>query len=256
MPAKLETSWQRLRRSLHDAGPLYTAQNVVKTVMPEWLLRANTAFLVETDIRDWHRNQMADHEMRWATEKDADLFAQADMPREEFLGHLARGAHISICESDGVLGGYRIQETGDIDYYKWLRYRLARDVIWTTMAWTAPQFRGQGLHTRMQRFALSELSRQGYERKLASVDASNVSSIRATTKTSAVVGSVSFVRSFGLTVAWVNGQSKFGRWHNEDRLTLGSELFRKEPDRPCGPIDTARLERLIGKPTPRNLKQN
>ena len=191
---------QRFRRSLRTSGPLHTAQNIVKTIVPERVLWVNTAFIIEIDIRDWPRDQAPDPEMRWANEKDGKLFGQSGMSEAELLDYFAHGAQIAICERDDVLVGYFIYETGDIDYYPWLRYRLAPDVVWTSMAWTAPHYRGKGIHARVRHFAVSELSREGHVRTLASIDSLNISSLRASIKTCAIVGSVSFMRSFRLSV--------------------------------------------------------
>ena len=219
----------------------------MKTVVPERVLRVNTAFIFEADLRDWPHNPTEESEVRWATKADSKLFGQSGMSEAELLDYFAHGAQIAICERDEVLVGYFIYETGDIDYYPWLRYRLAPDVVWTSMAWTAPHYRGKGIHARVRHFAVSKLSREGHVRTLASIDALNISSLRASIKTCAIVGSVSFMRSFRLTAVWINGRMRIGGWHDGRRLELDSDLFRIVPNRPYGPVDTQYFERLISK---------
>jgi GNAT superfamily N-acetyltransferase len=247
MPSEPESPLQRLRRSCRDIGPRYAAQNVVKTCFPERVLHVNTAFIVEVDLRDWPRDQAPEPDMRWATEDDGKLFGQADMSKAELHDYLARGARVAICQREGVLVGFFTYETGNIDHLSWLRYRMAADIAWCSMAWTAPRFRGKGVHAHVHHFAVSELSRQGYVRTLASIDALNVSSLQATVKHSTIVGSLFAMRSFGLTAVWVNGQVRFGDWHEGKQLELDSDLFRVVPNRPYGPVDAKRFERLIGK---------
>ena len=247
MSTQAETYVQRLRRNLRELGPRYTAQNVIKTIAPERVLRANTMFIVAADLRDWPRDQTAHSKVRWATETDSPIFAQTDISVAEFLHQLAAGARIAIYEHDGEILGYFIYRTSDIKHHPWLRYRLAPDLIWHRMAWTAPQHRGKRVHTIVQNFALFELSRQGYVGMLASVDAVNTSSLRASIKECSVVGSVSFIRSLDLTAVWVNGRVRFGTWRSENPLVLASDLFQIDPNRRYGPVKTDHFERLINR---------
>lgn len=239
---------RRLRRSFREVGPRYTAQKIINAIFPKRVLWANTAFIIEIDIRDWPRDPTPDPEMRWANEKDGKLFGLSDMSEAKLLDYLGRGAQIAICERDGVVVGYFIYDTGDIDSYRWLRYRLTPDVVWTSMTWTAPQYRGKGIHGRVRQFAVSDLSRQGYVRMLASIDAANISSLRASIKKCSIVGSVSFIRLFDLTAVWVNGRMRVGRWHKGRWFEIYSDLFHIVPGRPYGPVDAEHFGRLIRDP--------
>jgi hypothetical protein len=248
MSAKRDSLVRRLRRSLHDLGPLYTAHNVVGTIFPKRVLRASTAFIVAADLPG-RTDPFGDPDVRWATETDAALLAQSDGTAAEFLEQFAAGAQIVVLECDKVLQGYFIYRTSSIDQYSWLRYRMPSNVVWHAMAWTAPAFRGQRVHTRIQDFAFAALARQGYVRMVASVDAVNIASLRSSMRECSLVGSVSYLRSFDLTAVWLNGRLRLGHWHQQRPLEVDTEMFRVIPNRPYGPVDPDHFERLVGKRT-------
>lgn len=236
----------RLRWSLREVGPLYTTQNLIKSVFPERVLRANTAFIVAADLRNRPPYE-ADPAIRWATEADVGLLAQSEATAPKLLEHFKLGAQIVVLARDGELWGYFIYRTKFFDQTTWLRYRMAPNVVWHSMAWTQPKFRGRRVHTHLQDFAFAELSRRGYTRMVASVDAVNISSLRSSTRECAVVGSVSHIRSGNLFFVWVNGCPRVGYWRRGNHLELDTDIFRVIPNRPYGPVDAAHFERLIGR---------
>jgi len=242
--AEPESLPRRFLLYFRQVGPLYTVQNVIKSVFPERILQAGTAYIFEADLRAWPRDGPIDSDVRWAEETDSRLMRQSGMSDESFHAYLAAGAHIAILRRDDDLHGYFMYESGDIEFYPWLRYRLEPDIAWTSMTWTAPRHRGEGVHGRIQQFALAGLSHMGYVRKIASVGAANIPSLRASIKKSVIAGTVSFVRSPVLTAVWVNGRMSVGRWNDGNPLSLGSDLFHIVPGRPYGIVDEGHFEQI------------
>lgn len=239
--------WRRFRRSLREVGLWYTCQNIIKTIFPERVLRANTAIIAEFNMRNLPPTAAPEPGMRWANRADTNFFVQAGILHDTLRDHFARGHRIFIFENGGELIGFRIYETNTIDQYQWLRFRLSRDVIWTSEAWVAPAHRGKGLHERIRMSALSELSRSGYVRQFGFIDAANISMLRASLKDCAVVGYISYLRCLGLTLVRVNSKTRLGLWGPHRPLELHSDLFQCDPARPYGLVKPKRIERIVGK---------
>ena len=242
---ELCTRWRRFQRSLREVGVLYTCQNIVKTVFPGRVLAANTAFVAEVDISRWPDSIAPDPCIRWAIPSDTEMFARAGVPIGAIQAYIARGARVAIYERNAEVLGFFIYDADCVELYDWIRFRLSPDVKWNAEAWVAPAHRGKGMHGRIRHFAVSEFCRNGYVRTLATIDAANIPSLRATIKKGAIIGCISYVRILGLTLVRINGAIRVGLWGPKHRLDLTSDMFKSDLAQPYGPTLQKRVQRLL-----------
>lgn len=239
------SSWHRSRRSLQQIGLFYTLQAGLKNVVPARFMSWRSFFLIDSIWPDASDADVSEEGIRMARPTDAARLEKTNGLARRLQECLDRDCKISICEMDGEITGVYVYDTSSHEYWDWLRFDLADDVLWATSVWVKPGQRGQDLLGRMRSFNARNLKSRGYNRVVAIVEARNIPSLRATLKIANIARACTYLRLFNFTMVWFDGQLSIGFWRPDNRLVVHSDELHLEPGEKLGRHKVRMLQRHI-----------
>lgn len=223
--ATIASQLRRGRRKILEVGPLYAMQLVLERLVPEILFQANAVVLTVNDLSMGADPGAPDRDTRWATVEDLDLLATSGGDPAELRARFARRGQAAILEEGGKLVAYRWYEPDYQDAYDWLRYVSPPNSVINSLAWVAPESRGQGVFARLKSFSSAEHARNGVRQAIGAIDLLNRNSLKASLRQNQIFGGFWFVRVLGLTILRAPGYTRIGWWGPGRRLELPLAIF-------------------------------
>lgn len=243
--ASLHNIWRRSWERLQEIEIFYSLQTKFKNVVPARLMIWKSFFFVEVDWRNLPVAHVSLEGIRKVNPSDATLLEEANLLVQPLQDYFERGARISICELNDEIVGISVYDTRSHKYSDWLQIDMTEDVIWNTRVWIAPGQRGKGLHHRIRAFSVGKLRPEGFHRSLAIVEASNVSSLRASLKGANIACACTYFRLLNFTMVWLDGRLRVGFWRSDHRLVVPSSEIHTEPGEKLGRHKVKKLQRYI-----------
>lgn len=213
-------------KSLRYSGFRRTLQQARRRLVPSAIFDADTFLINRFDFSDLEHAAPYPYAIRWASRDDRVRLTEGGLKLSVVEHFFDAGGRPAIVEDEGIMIGYSWVLPGGCDIYDWLRFEVGLKEMWFTTAFVIPAYRGKGIGPMMKNFIYGNLAGEGYLRAWSMIEKLNTLSKHAAAKVpQRLVGHVSFVRIFGLTVGKAAGRWFVGVWGARNRFVIPVTLF-------------------------------
>lgn len=227
---------KKIFRSLRYSGFRRTLQQARRRLVPSAIFDADVFLINRFDFSDLEHEASYPYAIRWASRDDRERLTECGLKLSVVEQFFDAGGRPAIVEDEGILIGYTWVIPDGCDIYDWLRFEVGLKEMWGSTAFVVPAYRGKGIGPMMKNFIYGKLADEGYLRAWTMIEKLNTLSKHAAAKVpQRVVGQVSFVRIFGLTVVRAADRWFVGIWGARNRLVIPVTLFengKPKSDRP------------------------
>jgi GNAT superfamily N-acetyltransferase len=194
-------------RKARETGVFYALVTALRTLLPPRVCYAGRLVLLELRPGGATRPGQGRADVHWAAPPDAQQLTVFGHSLDVVQRRLAAGDSVCVLTTPArVLGYVWFHRRQHVEEYVGIRFHLRPDDIWLFDAMVAVDQRGQGLYPRLLQAAAEDLWRQGIQRILIAVEASNRNSIRAHCAAGAhAFKSIRTLRLLGLTLVHDGG---------------------------------------------------